>query len=115
LQTHRFEPIVFQVRDSHQQIIKQFATGLDTPQVKSARQRYGDCQIVVPRKSLPGLLVDEVLNPFYLFQVFSMCLWFWDGYVNYAICILVISLAGVIENLYETVHNINSIRKLAHF
>jgi P-type E1-E2 ATPase len=64
---------------------------------------------------MPRLLVDEVLNPFYLFQVFSMCLWFWDGYQNYAICILVISLAGVIENLYETVHNINSIRKLAHF
>ena len=44
-----------------------------------------------------------------------MCLWFWDGYQNYAICILVISVAGVTENLYETVTNMNSIRKLAKY
>mmetsp|Transcript_36061 Transcript_36061/g.55383 ORF Transcript_36061/g.55383 Transcript_36061/m.55383 type:complete len:81 (-) Transcript_36061:2745-2987(-) len=44
-----------------------------------------------------------------------MCLWFWDGYQKYAYCILAISLFGVIENLYETVTNINSIRKLAKF
>lgn len=80
-----------------------------------ARKRYGDCQIVVPRKSIPRLLIDEVLNPFYLFQVFSVILWFWDGYISYSICILVISLAGVIENLYSTVHNINDIRRLAKF
>jgi cation-transporting ATPase 13A2 len=59
--------------------------------------------------------VDEVLNPFYLFQVFSMTLWFWDGYQKYAICIMVISLTSIIENLYETVKNINSIRKMADF
>lgn len=44
-----------------------------------------------------------------------MILWFWDGYVNYAICILVISVLGVTENLYETVHNINQIRELAKY
>ena len=44
-----------------------------------------------------------------------MILWFNDGYVKYAVCILVISVAGVSENLYETVTNINSIRKLAKY
>ena len=66
-------------------------------------------------KSIPRLLVDEVLNPFYLFQVFSMILWFSDGYEKYAICILVVSLLGVFESLYETVHNMNNIRKMAKY
>jgi hypothetical protein len=44
-----------------------------------------------------------------------MTLWFWDGYEKYACCILVISVAGVAENLYETVTNINNIRKMAHY
>ena len=69
----------------------------------------------MPRKSIPSLLVNEVLNPFYLFQVFSMVLWFWDGYEKYAFCILVISISSIIENLYETVTNINSVRKMAAF
>jgi len=34
----------------------------------------------VPKKRIDKLLVSEVLNPFYLFQVFAMLLWFWDGY-----------------------------------
>jgi cation-transporting ATPase 13A2 len=69
----------------------------------------------VPRKSVPELLVDEVLNPFYIFQVFSVILWFWDGYQKYACCILFISVASVVENLYETITNINSIRKMAGY
>ena len=77
------------------------------------RERFGTCLIHVPRKSIPILLIEEALNPFYLFQVFSVILWFWDGYEKYAICILVISIASVAENLYETVSNINSIRKIA--
>lgn len=44
-----------------------------------------------------------------------MILWWWDGYVKYANCILFISVAGVVENLYETISNINKIRKLAKY
>ena len=44
-----------------------------------------------------------------------MALWFWDGYEKYAYCILIISVSSIIENLYETVKNINSIRKMAAF
>jgi len=47
-------------------------------------------------KPIPRLLVDEVLNPFYIFQVFSIILWFNDGYKTYAICIMVISLFSAI-------------------
>ena len=64
---------------------------------------------------MPSLLIEEVLNPFYIFQVFSMALWFWDGYEKYAVCILFVSAGGVAENLYETTRNINSIRKLAKY
>jgi len=44
-----------------------------------------------------------------------MILWFWDGYEKYAVCILVISLWGIYENLSETISNMSSIRKMAHF
>ena len=84
-------------------------------QIESARHKFGECQLHVPMKSIPRLLIDEILNPFYIFQVGSMILWFLDGYVKYAICILVVSLFGVLENLYETVTNYRSVRKMAKY
>ena len=110
-----FRPVVFRVKDTHEAILDKHKNGMKEDEAHSQRTRYGSCELNVPRKSIPALLVDEVLNPFYIFQVFSMCLWFWDGYEKYAYCILAISLAGVLENLYETVHNINQIRRLAKF
>lgn len=56
-----------------------------------------------------------MLNPFYIFQVFSMVLWFWDGYIVYSICIFVISMMGITQNLYDITHNLASVRKIARF
>ena len=44
-----------------------------------------------------------------------MFLWFFDQYFKYALCILVISVCGVVENLHETVSNINTIRRMAKY
>lgn len=61
------------------------------------------------------LMVDEVLNPFYIFQVFSMCLWWWDGYRFYTICILVISSGSIIVSLIESISNNERVRKMAKY
>ena len=29
--------------------------------------KYGHCNIEIPRKGIPRLMVEEVLNPFYIF------------------------------------------------
>ena len=77
--------------------------------------KYGGCNIQVPIKSIPELLINEVLNPFYLFQIFSMALWFWDGYIYYACCILVISVISASTSLADTLHNLRNIRQMAHY
>jgi len=56
-----------------------------------------------------------VLNPFYIFQVFSMILWFSDGYRLYASCILFISVVSVVVSLVETRKNLKNIRKMAYY
>ncbi|MEQ2162197.1 hypothetical protein GOODEAATRI_017343, partial [Goodea atripinnis] len=43
-----------------------------------------------------------VLNPFYIFQVFSITLWSIDGYYFYALCIFIISVISIGISLYET-------------
>ena len=107
--------MIFDIKLSHSEILARHGEGIEEEDWASLAKRYGECQLTIPRKSIPRLLVDEVLNPFYIFQVFSMILWFVDDYTKYACCILVISLAGIVENLYETVSNINSIRRMAKY
>nr|CAG8510149.1 13919_t:CDS:10 [Entrophospora candida] len=45
---------------------------------------FGSNLIDIQEKSVYKLLLDEVLNPFYIFQAFSMLLWFCDQYYYYA-------------------------------
>uniref|UniRef100_A0A663NEC9 Polyamine-transporting ATPase 13A2 n=1 Tax=Athene cunicularia TaxID=194338 RepID=A0A663NEC9_ATHCN len=72
------------------------------PQQTSLRKIYGPNLIEVPVKSYARLLVEEVLNPFYIFQVFSIVLWVCDAYYYYAACIFLISTISLGLSLYET-------------
>ena len=60
-----------------------------------ARIKFGECVVDVPEQSVFSLLVHEVLNPFYIFQLFSVALWTYDNYLMYASCILIVSTVGV--------------------
>ena len=44
----------------------------------------------------------QILNPFYVFQIFSVIWWCLDNYYVYASCIIVISLVSLGVELYET-------------
>ena len=77
--------------------------------------KFGKCEVDVPKKSVFAILVSEVLNPFYIFQVFSVALWMWDLYYYYASCILVISTGSVLLSLCETLANHNEIRRMARY
>ncbi|XP_026870310.2 LOW QUALITY PROTEIN: cation-transporting ATPase 13A2 [Electrophorus electricus] len=75
--------------------------GLTRLDQSSRRQIFGDNIIDVPVKSCLRLLVEEVLNPFYMFQVFSIILWMSDKYYYYAVCIFIISFISITVSLYE--------------
>nr|XP_048680762.1 polyamine-transporting ATPase 13A2 isoform X3 [Caretta caretta] len=77
-------------------------SGLNHQDHSTRRKVYGPNLIDVPVKSYLQLLVDEVLNPFYVFQVFSIILWLCDNYYYYAACIFIISAVSIGLSLYET-------------
>jgi hypothetical protein len=43
----------------------------------------------------------KVLSPFYIFQIFSCVLWFFDDYQYYASCIILISVVSIVYSLYS--------------
>ncbi|XP_033097899.1 probable cation-transporting ATPase 13A3 [Anneissia japonica] len=76
--------------------------GISQDEQKNKQQIYGYNAIVVEVKSYGKLLIEEVLNPFYIFQIFSVILWFCEDYYYYAACIIVISAISLVISLYET-------------
>ncbi|XP_073434762.1 probable cation-transporting ATPase 13A4 [Dendrobates tinctorius] len=46
------------------------------------------------------LLFKEVLSPFYVFQLFSVCLWFAEEYIEYSVAIIVMSVICIGLSVY---------------
>lgn len=62
-----------------------------------------NCTHTVPQSNLcVPFCVVQVLNPFYVFQIFSILLWCMDDYYYYAFCIFIISAVSIISTLLET-------------
>jgi len=63
-----FLPIIFDCGLKYQALHSKYSGGIQTDaEYRMQLIKYGKCNIEVPIKSIPRLLIDEVLNPFYLF------------------------------------------------
>ena len=62
---------------------------------------YGINEITVKVPSVFKLLIKEVLNPFYIFQLFSVILWSTDEYYYYALAIVIMSIVSIVSSLYS--------------
>ncbi|XP_034474595.1 probable cation-transporting ATPase W08D2.5 isoform X2 [Drosophila innubila] len=66
---------------------------------------FGVNEITVPLRDIKTLLFLEVLNPFYVFQIFSVVLWFTYDYYYYACVILLMSIFGITMSIIQTKKN----------
>lgn len=71
---------------------------------------FGSNSIDVPVHSVLMLLFVEILTPFYVFQIFSVCLWFSDDYYYYAACIVVMSAFSITATVLQTRKNEEALR-----
>ncbi|XP_017869045.1 PREDICTED: probable cation-transporting ATPase 13A3 [Drosophila arizonae] len=79
--------------------------GLTTQEQLARRIVFGDNEITVPLKDVKTLLFLEALNPFYVFQIFSVVLWFTYDYYYYACVILLMSIFGISMSILQTKKN----------
>ncbi|KAK2962385.1 ion-transporting P-type ATPase [Blattamonas nauphoetae] len=74
---------------------------------------FGKNSIEVPVKPWYRILLEESLNPFFIFQVFSVIVWMFNDYIPYAISILVTSIFSVFTNFMETRSNLKNIHEMS--
>lgn len=63
---------------------------------------FGKCSCDIPIVPIAYLIKNEILHPFFIFQVCAVCIWFRNSYVEYAIFIILITIVSLINSIYET-------------
>ncbi|XP_031710483.1 probable cation-transporting ATPase 13A3 isoform X5 [Anarrhichthys ocellatus] len=76
------------------------SSGLSKTLQDYRRLFFGENEIAVRVPSLFKLLIKEVLNPFYIFQLFSVILWSAEDYYYYATAIVFMSVISIATSLY---------------
>ncbi|XP_061594430.1 polyamine-transporting ATPase 13A3 isoform X2 [Cololabis saira] len=76
------------------------SSGLTKDQQEYRRLFFGVNEIAVKVPSVFKLLIKEVINPFYIFQLFSVILWSADEYYYYAVAIVFMSVVSIATSLY---------------
>jgi cation-transporting ATPase 13A3/4/5 len=61
-------------------------------------------------QSIIEVLFQEVLEPFYIFQVFSLIVWCLDEYLYYASCIVIMSALSLTSSVIQTRRNQKQLR-----
>ena len=73
---------------------------------------YSENKIDVNVKSYGRLFMEEAADPFYVFQLFSCIMWFFDDYYYYSGTIIFISLISIFTSIYQTRQHLTSLRKM---
>ncbi|GJN86126.1 hypothetical protein PLIIFM63780_009703 [Purpureocillium lilacinum] len=95
--------------------VRSVRAGLDSDEKSIREIIFGSNLIDVDQKPVGQLLVDEVLHPFYMFQVASLILWSMDSYYYYAACIFVMSVGSITATLIETRATMKRLREISRF
>lgn len=110
-----FNSLRFNIKTSQENIHKKFIKGLDYQECIYQKNIFGICDLEVNIDSVFSLILKEVTDPFYIFQVFSIILWLCNNYAKYAYVIIVTTLISLIISVYETRVNLVSIKKMARY
>ncbi len=69
----KFIPVKLRFNRPYVQIHEELSKGIRSrTEYENTYNLFGPCQIEVPYKGVIGIFLDEVLSPFYLFQVIAI-------------------------------------------
>ncbi|XP_039197442.1 probable cation-transporting ATPase 13A5 isoform X1 [Crotalus tigris] len=83
------------------QVHHQFGGGLERREKALRSSVCGPNAIEIEIRPIWKLLFKEILNPFYVFQAFTLILWYTQGYMVYSSAIIVLSVISIGLTIYD--------------
>lgn len=85
--------------------LQSMTKGLSKLESGRRMQLFGENAINIEIQSYFKILFQEVLGPFYIFQLFSITIWFNDDYYYYGTCIIIMSLLSLVSSVIQIRRN----------
>ncbi|KAH8740797.1 hypothetical protein FG386_002759 [Cryptosporidium ryanae] len=73
------------------------------PLIRSNLQSlFGECSCEIKILSILDLIQNEIFHPFFIFQISAIIVWMNSSYMEYAICIVIITFFTLLSSVSET-------------
>lgn len=79
------------------------------------RALYEANELVIPVKSVPVLMAEEMIHPFFIFQYASVAIWCAQAYYSYSLIIVSITLFSIITNVVSSYQYRKRLAAIAHY
>ena len=91
-----FTSLDYKIKDKQVNIIEEYSSGLNPNEIELMKSLFGICDIDIRINSIGKILLDELTDPFYLFQLYSVILWYCTNYYYYASVIVILTIVSLI-------------------
>ena len=110
-----FMTIDYQIKEKQSIIIEEYSSGLTPNEVKLMKLIFGECDIDIRINSVGKILLDELTDPFYLFQLYSIILWYCTDYYYYASVIVILTVLSLVLSVYGTYQNLKKLQEISRY
>ena len=110
-----FESIYFQIKAPYHSIVEEYSAGLNPNETLYMKRIFGICDIDIKINSCQKILFDELTDPFYLFQLYSVILWYFTNYYYYASVIVILAILSLVLSVYGTYKNLKKIQEISRY
>ena len=110
-----FEAISYQIKAAQSVVVENYSAGLNPNEVLYMNKIFGICDIDIKINSCGKILFDELTDPFYLFQLYSVILWYCTNYYYYASVIVILAVLSLILSVYGTYKNLKKIQEISRY
>ena len=113
--TDNFETLNYQIKEKQTKIIEEYSTGINSNEISLMRLLFGFCDIDIKIPSIGHILLEELTDPFYLFELYSFFLWFYSGYNYYSTIIVTITIITILMSINETFSNLLKLQEISRY
>ena len=110
-----FTAIDYKIKEKQSIIIEDYSCRLNPSEIELMRLLFGECDIDIRINSIGKILLDELTDPFYLFQLYSIILWYCTEYYYYASVIVVLTILSLILSVHGTYQNLKQIQTISRY
>lgn len=99
--SQKFEPIRYDVLKSFNEICASADLIMSEKKREFHRMLFGSGVIEVPKPNIILYTIDQLMSPFYMFQIFALGIWYWEAYTTFAIVLTVLAVFSIASTVFD--------------